>query len=67
MPYYVYAFHVGTNRISRLCGSFVDYEKAEMCERGNQKVNGPEEIVMIYAENQTRALLRIKEIRRKSG
>ncbi len=65
MPYYVYAFHAGTSRISRLCGTFADYQKAEICERGNDKAKGAEEILMIYVENQTRALHRAKAIRRE--
>ena len=66
MPYYVYAILPGS-RHSRLCGSFADYQRAEICERDNQRSmdsNGDHFIMMIYAENQTQALQRIREMRR---
>ena len=69
MPYYVYAFQTGS-RISRLCGSFADYRGAEICERENQgsvHSKGDHSVVMIYAENKTHALQRIKQIRRERG
>ena len=69
MPYYVYAVHAGS-RISRLCGSFADYHRAEICERDNQRSidSGDDHFVMIiYAEDETHALQRIKQIRREKG
>jgi hypothetical protein len=69
MPYYVYAIHPDS-RINRLCGSFVDYQGAEICERDNQRsANSKDDhfVMMIYAENKTHALQRIKQIRREKG
>ena len=66
MPYYIYAIHAGTS-INRLCGSFTDYQGAEICERDSQRGNASEDVVMLYAENKTYATQRIKEIRREKG
>jgi len=69
MPYYVYAIHPGS-RINRLCGSFADYHGAEICERDNQRsVDSKDDhlVMIIYAENKTHALQRIKQIRREKG
>jgi hypothetical protein len=69
MPYYVYAIHPGS-RINRLCGSFADYHGAEICERDNQgSIDSTNDhcVVMIYAENKTYALQRIKQIRWEKG
>jgi hypothetical protein len=69
MPYYVYAIHPGS-RISRLCGHFTDYQGAEIWERDNQRgidSEGDHLVMTIYAENQTHAAQRIKQIRRERG
>ena len=69
MPYYVYSIHTAS-KINRLCGSFVDYQGAEICERDNQlsaNSGGDHFVMMIYAENKTHALQRIKQIRREKG
>jgi hypothetical protein len=69
MPYYVYAIHTDS-RINRLCGSFPDYHGAEICERDNQRSHDSADdhlVMMIYAENKTNALQRIKRIRREKG
>ena len=68
MPYYVYAIHPGS-KINRLCGSFADYHGAEICERDNQRRMDSEGhlVMIIYAENKTHALQRIKQIRREKG
>jgi len=69
MPYYVYAMHPGS-RTNLLCGSFTDYQGAEICERDTQKgidSGGDRFVMMIYAENQTHAAQRIKQIRREGG
>ncbi len=69
MPYYVYAIHPGS-RINRLCGSFADSNKAEICEREYQpskNSEGDHFVVMIYAENKAHALQRIKQIRQERG
>ena len=69
MPYYVYAIHPDS-RVNRLFGSFADYQVAEICERDNQpsaNLEGNHFVVMIYAENKTHALQRIKQIRRERG
>ena len=69
MPYYIYAIHPGS-RINRLCGSFTDYHEAEICERDNQRSidSGSDHVVrMIYAENTTHAVQKIKKIRREEG
>jgi len=67
MPYYVYAIQPGS-RINRLCGSFADFQGAEICERDNQRSMGSENdhsVMMIYAENKTHAHQRIRQIRRE--
>ena len=66
MPYYIYAIHAGSS-INRLCGSFVDYQGAEICERDSQRSNASEDVIMVYAENKTHATQRIKMIRREKG
>jgi len=66
MPYYIYAVHAGSS-INRLCGSFADYQVAEICERDTQKGNASEDVIMIYAQNKTHAAQRIKEVRREKG
>jgi len=69
MPYYVYSIHSGS-RMNRLCGSFTDYHGAEICERDNQRSTDSKDdhfVMMIYAENKTHALQRIKQIRREKG
>lgn len=69
MPYYVYAIHPGS-RINRLCGHFTDYHGAEICERDNQRgidSEGDHLVMMIYAENKTHALQRIRQIRLEKG
>ena len=66
MPYYIYAFHAGSS-VSRLCGSFADYQGAEICERSHQGGNGSEDVMMIYAENKTHARQRIRQIRAEKG
>ena len=67
MPYYIYDIHPGS-RINRLYGAFTDYHGAEICERDTQKgidSGGDRFVMMIYAENQTHAAQRIKQIRRE--
>jgi hypothetical protein len=66
MPYYVYAIHTDS-RTNRLCGSFADYQGAEICERDKQKDEDNYLVTMIYAENQVHARQRIKQIRREKG
>ncbi len=69
MPYYVYAVHTDS-RINRFCGSFADYHGAEICERDNQSGDDAKDdhfVMMIYAENRTHALQRLKQIRREKG
>jgi len=66
MPYYIYAIHAGSG-LNRLCGSFADYQVAEICERDTQKGNASEDVIMIYAQNKTHAAQRIKEVRREKG
>jgi len=69
MPYYVYAIHPGS-RINHLCGSFPDYHGAEICERDNQGgIDSKDDhfVMMIYAENRTHALQRIRQIRLEKG
>jgi hypothetical protein len=69
MPYYVYAIH-SDSKINRLCGSFSDYQGAEICERDNQKSIDTKDdhlVMMVYAENKTHALHRIKQIRLEKG
>jgi hypothetical protein len=69
MPYYVYAIH-SASRTNHLCGSFTDYQGAEICERENQRGMDSENdrfVTMIYAENKTHAAQRIKQIRLEKG
>jgi hypothetical protein len=69
MPYYVYALH-SDSKCNDLCGSFVDYRAAEICERDKQRKNPPGvsfDVIMIYAPNQTHALQRVRQIRRERG
>ena len=69
MPYYVYAVHTDS-KVNRFCGSFADYRGAEICERDNHRGDGPgghHVIMMLYAENKTHALQRLKQIRREKG
>jgi hypothetical protein len=69
MPYYVYAIHAGS-RINHLCGSFIDYQGAEICERDNQRDIDFKEnhfVMMIYAGNKTQALQKIRQIRLEKG
>jgi len=69
MPYYVYAMHTDS-KSNDLYGSFADYRGAEICERDKQGGNESEDhsfVMMIYAQNQTHARQRIKQIRRERG
>ena len=69
MPYYVYAIHTDS-KSNRLYGTFADYHGAEICERDQQGSDCAEDncvVAMVYAENQTRALQRVKQIRREKG
>ncbi len=69
MPYYVYAIHA-ESKLNDLCGSFADYQKAESCEKENQKLyhsQGNLLVTMIYAQNQAHAAHRIKQIRGERG
>ena len=69
MPYYVYAIYTDS-KSNRLYGSFADYRGAEICERDNQSAKDLEDncfVMMIYAENQTHARQRIKQIRQERG
>ncbi len=69
MPYFVYAIHTDS-RVNRLCGSFADYNLAEMCQRDNEKSKDPGHprlVMMIYAENKGHALQRLRAIRREQG
>jgi len=69
MPYYVYGLHIAS-RTNRFYGSFADYRRAEICERDNQRGHDSGDdhfFTMIYAENKTHALQRIKQIRREKG
>jgi hypothetical protein len=69
MPYYVYAMQTGSkfNHLS-LCGTFVDYHDAEICERDQSRNDLKDKtlVKLIYAQNQTHARQRIKEIQRES-
>jgi hypothetical protein len=68
MPYYVYAIQTDS-KFNHLCGTFADYQDAEICER-DQSRNYLEDksfVKMIYAQNQTYARQRIKQIQRESG
>ena len=67
MPYYVYAIHM-TSRLSCFYGSFADYHDAEICEREKQGFDnsqGSSFVTLIYAENQTHADQKVKQIRRE--
>ena len=70
MPYYVYSMQAGPklNHLC-LCGTFADYHDAEICERDQSRndLKGKSAVKMIYAQNQTHALQRIKQIHRESG
>jgi hypothetical protein len=69
MPYYVYAINADS-RTNRLCGSFADFQRAEICERDNQTSTNSKSdhfVMVIYAENKTHAQERIKQIRREKG
>jgi len=69
MPYYVYAMNMDS-KLNCLYGSFVDYHDAEICEREKQDFNNPQEhsfVTLIYAENQTHADRKAKQIRRERG
>ncbi len=68
MPYNVYAIHTDS-RINRLCGSFADYRGAEICEREKRGFGTGEHsfVTVIYAENQTHAAQKVKQIRREKG
>jgi hypothetical protein len=68
MPYYVYAIQAGS-KLNHLCGTFADYRDAEICER-DQRRNDLEDksfVKMIYAQNQTHALQKIKQIQRENS
>jgi hypothetical protein len=68
MPYYVYAIQTAS-KLNHLCGIFADYRDAEICER-DQSRNDLEDksfVKMIYAQNQTHALQKIKQIQREGG
>jgi hypothetical protein len=65
MPYYIYAVQAGAGS-SHLCGPFADYQGAEIWERDNQKGND-RDFIMIYAENKTHALQKMRQIRRERG
>jgi hypothetical protein len=69
MPYYVYAMHK-ESKLNRFYGSFENYHQAEICERANQEFGSSKDnsfVTMIYAENQTQAADRVKQIRREKG
>ena len=69
MPYYVYAMHTDS-KLNCLYGSFADYHEAEICEREKQGFGNAHDnsfVTVIYAENQTHASQRIKQIRRERG
>ena len=69
MPYYVYAIHTDS-KLSCLYGSFEDYHEAEICEREKQGFDnsqGNSSVMLIYAEDQTHATERLKQIRRERG
>ena len=68
MPYYVYAVQTDS-KLNHLCGAFADYHDAEICERDQSKnyLKDKSLVKMIYAQNQTHALQRIKQIQRESG
>ena len=69
MPYYVYAIHTDS-RLNCFYGSFANYRDAEICgreKRGFDNSQGNSFIALIYAENQTQAADRVKQIRREKG
>ena len=69
MPYYVYAVHAGS-KLSCCYGSFADYHDAEVCEREKQGFDNSQEssfVTLIYAENQTHAEQKVKQLRRERG
>ena len=68
MPYYAYAIETGS-KLNHLCGTFTDYLDAEICERdqGRSYLEDRAFVKMIYAQNQTPALQRMKQIKRESG
>jgi hypothetical protein len=69
MPYYVYSVHTDS-KSNDLYGSFVDYQGAEICERDQQRGRYSAKdnlVLMVYAQNQTHALQKIKQIRRERG
>jgi hypothetical protein len=66
MPYYIYAIDTDSG-VNRLCGSFANYHRAEICERDDQRGNDSEDMIMIYAENKNHALQRIRQKLRGKG
>ena len=69
MPYYVYAIHKDS-RLDCFYGSFSDYRDAEICEREKQDFGNSQDdsfVALIYAENQTHAAQRFKQICRDRG
>jgi hypothetical protein len=67
MPYYVFAIQTDS-KLHHLCGTFVDYRDAEICEKDQSKTFSQDKsfVKMIYAQNQTHARQRMKEIQRES-
>jgi len=69
MPYYVYAIHADS-KLSCFYGSFENYHDAEICEREKQGFDNSQEnslVTLIYAENKSQALQKIKQIRQEKG
>jgi hypothetical protein len=69
MPYYVYAIHTDS-KLNCFYGSFTDYHEAEICEREKQGFGNSQDnsfVALLYAENQTHAAQRVKQIRRERG
>ncbi len=69
MSYYVYAIHTDS-KVSCFYGSFDDYHDAEIGEREKQGFDNSQEnsvVLLIYAENKTHALQKIKQVRREKG
>lgn len=66
MPYYIYAIHADS-RINRFCGAFADYHRGEICKRDNKRGDDFDGVIMIYAENKTHALQKIRQIRQEKG
>jgi len=68
MPYYVYAVQPAS-KLNHLCGTFADYRDAEICERDQSRNDLEDEsfVKMIYAQNQTHALQKIRQIQREKG